>query len=142
MQATLRAWSTRAMEALWQAAAVMMPLAFNPWGANAFELPKTLLLRTLALLMGLVALIRFIEGWGSPSPPSAQRSAIPLLWPALAFGLAQTAATALSVNPRASLWGSYERQQGLLTLGAYWPCSYSPQRAFALAPRQSDCGLL
>ncbi len=107
------------MEALWLAAAVMVPLAFNPWGANAFELPKALLLRALALLMGLVALIRFIEGWGSTSRTPAQRSAMWLLWPALAFGLAQTAATALSVNPRASLWGSYERQQGLLTLGAY-----------------------
>ena len=28
-------------------------------------------------------------------------------------------ATVLSVNPRTSLWGSYERRQGLLTLGAY-----------------------
>ena len=119
MQATLRAWSTRAMEALWLAAAAMMPLAFNPWGANAFELPKALLLRALALLMGLVALIRFIEGWGHSSRPPAQQPAVRLLWPALALGLAQAVATALSINPRASLWGSYERQQGLLTLGAY-----------------------
>jgi O-antigen ligase/Flp pilus assembly protein TadD len=107
------------MEAIWLAAAVMVPLAFNPWGANAFELPKALLLRALVLLMGLAALIRFIEDRGSFSPLLALRSAKWLLWPALAFGLAQAAATALSVNPRASLWGSYERQQGLLTLGAY-----------------------
>jgi len=53
MQATLRAWSTRAMEVIWLAAAVMVPLAFNPWSANAFELPKALLLRALALLMRL-----------------------------------------------------------------------------------------
>jgi len=119
MQTSLRAWSTRAMEAVWLSAAVAIPLAFNPWGEGAFELPKVLLLRALVLLMGLVALIQFIEGGSSSIRPSAQRSAIPLLWPALAFGLTQTVATALSVNPRASLWGSYERQQGLLTLGAY-----------------------
>ncbi|CAG0937069.1 hypothetical protein TFLX_05975 [Thermoflexales bacterium] len=107
-------WSARASEALWLTAAVAVPLIFNPWGANAFELPKVLLLRTLALLMALVALIQFMEGRGS-----AQRSARWLLWPALALGLAQAAATVLSVNPRLSLWGSYERQQGLLTLGAY-----------------------
>ncbi len=102
------------MEGLWLAAAVMTPLVCNPWGANAFELPKALLLRALVLLMGLAALIRLIEGWGSPNRPSLR-----LLWPVLAFGLAQAAATIFSVYPRASLWGSYERQQGLLTLGAY-----------------------
>ena len=112
-------WPARAMEALWLAAAAMTPLAFNPWGANAFELPKSLLLRALVLLMALAALIRFIEGWGNSSHPPERRSAIRLLWPAIAFGLTQVAATAFSVNPRASLWGSYERQQGLLMLGAY-----------------------
>jgi O-antigen ligase/Flp pilus assembly protein TadD len=107
------------MEAIWLSAAVMVPLVFNPWGVNAFELPKALLLRALALLMGLATLIRFIESSGSLNRPALQLPAMRLVWPALAFGLAQAAATALSVNPRASLWGSYERQQGLLTLGAY-----------------------
>ena len=107
-----RTWSARALEALWLAAAVAVPVAFNPWGANAFELPKAILLRALVLLMGLAALAQIIEGQGN-GPHH------PLLGPALAFGLAQALATALSVNPRASLWGSYERQQGLLTLGAY-----------------------
>jgi O-antigen ligase/Flp pilus assembly protein TadD len=119
MQASLRAWSARAMEAIWLAAAVMVLLAFNPWGANAFELPKALLLRALVLLMGLVALIRFIEDWGGTNRTPAQKSAMRLLWPTLALGLAQAAATAFSINPHTSLWGSYERQQGLLTLGAY-----------------------
>jgi len=41
------------------------------------------------------------------------------LWPALAHGLALTLAAAWSVDRRVSLWGSYERQQGLLALIAY-----------------------
>ena len=107
-----RTWSARVLEPLWLAAAIAVPLAFNPWGASAFELPKSALLRALVLLMGLAALVQVIEGWrGSFS--------LSLLWPALAFGLALALATALSINPRSSLWGSYERQQGLLTLGAY-----------------------
>lgn len=107
-------WSDQALEALWLIAAVAVPVIFNPWGANAFELPKVLLLRTLVLLMGLAAVIRLGENGGSLS-----RSARWLIWPALAFGLAETAATLFSVTPRVSLWGSYDRQQGLLTLGAY-----------------------
>jgi O-antigen ligase len=103
------------MEGLWLVAAVAAPLALNPWGANAFELPKTLLLRALVLLMGLAALAQLVTGGGAP----LRRPAAPLLWPALALGLALALATVFSVNPRASLWGSYERQQGLLTLGAY-----------------------
>jgi O-antigen ligase len=100
------------LEALWLVTAVAVPLAFNPWGYSAFELSKAVLLRALVLLMGLAALVQVIEGRrNGPHHP--------LLWPALAFGLALALATALSINPRASLWGSYERQQGLLTLSAY-----------------------
>jgi len=46
-----RNWLAWALEILWLTAAVVVPLAFNPWGANAFELPKALLLRALMLLM-------------------------------------------------------------------------------------------
>jgi O-antigen ligase/Tfp pilus assembly protein PilF len=105
------------LEVLWLAAAVLAPLLFNPWGANAFELPKALLLRALVLLMGLAALIRVAGEWGSSNRP-AQRPARVLFWPALALGLAFAVATAFSVHPRVSLWGSFERQQGFLTVAA------------------------
>jgi O-antigen ligase/Tfp pilus assembly protein PilF len=104
------------MEGLWLAAAVLTPLACNPWGASAFELPKALLLRGLVLLIALAALIQFIEARGGE--PTARRPAGPLLWPALALGLAFALATLTSVRPLVSLWGSFERQQGLLTLAA------------------------
>jgi O-antigen ligase len=63
--------------------------------------------------------VRAIETWGDLGRSPPRRPVTPLLWPALPFGLALALATVLSVNPRASLWGSYERQQGLLTLSAY-----------------------
>jgi xanthine/uracil permease len=56
-------WPAQASELLWLTAAVAVPLAFNPWGGNAFELPKALLLRALVLLMGLATLAQvFIVG--------------------------------------------------------------------------------
>ncbi len=119
---TLNSWNTwpdRVLESLWLTAAVIVPLAFNPWGQNAFELPKTALLKTLALLMGLVTLIQVIEGHGAGDPQHRPRVPRALLWPALAYGLALVLATVFSTNLRASLWGSYDRQQGLLTSGAY-----------------------
>jgi O-antigen ligase/Flp pilus assembly protein TadD len=113
------AWCERAQEAVWLAAAVAVPLIFNPWGYNGFELPKAVFLRALVLIMGLATLVRLGEAWGRSDRSSYLRTCTPLLWPALLFGVALGLATAFSGNPRASLWGSYERQQGLLTLGAY-----------------------
>ncbi len=112
-------WCARAVEAGWLAAAVGVPLAFNPLAGSGFELPKAALLRALVLLMGLAALVQFIDAWGQRGGSPLRWPDTPLVWPALALGLALGLATALSVNPRLSLWGSYERQQGLLTVGAY-----------------------
>ena len=105
-------WCAQAIEVSWLAAAVAVPLTFNPWGYNAFELPKSLLLRVLALLMGLATLVRAVEERGGSDRTRRGRSLPLLLWPVLAFGLALALATVLSVNPRASLWGSYERRLG------------------------------
>ena len=112
-------WIARIGEALWLIAAATIPLAFSPWTHNAFELPKTALLKALVLLMGLVTLIQVIDGRKGEGQDRKTAIARCLLWPALAFGGAAILATVASIDPRASLWGSYERQQGLLTLGAY-----------------------
>jgi O-antigen ligase len=116
---SLGTWINRAREALWLVVAAAIPVAFSPWTYNGFELPKTALLRALVLLMGLAALLQIIDGQmdtkGTRSPPMPRC----LLWPVLILGGVAILATVASVNPRVSLWGSYERQQGLLTLGAY-----------------------
>lgn len=113
---SLHTYSRRLQEVLWLAAAAGVPLAFNPWGQNGFELPKALLLRTLVLLLGLAALV---EGLESHAGGRRRRLRLPLFYPALAYGLVFIAATLLAVNPRLGLWGLYERQQGLLAQLAY-----------------------
>ena len=123
-------WPSRLLEGLWLVAAVAVPLAINPWGSNAFDLPKVVLLRLLVLLMVLVALARLMLAPGTgrsafrfrewrTSASQWWRAGAPLLVPVLLFGLALALGTVFSVAPRTSLWGSYDRQQGLLTLGAY-----------------------
>ncbi|MBN1262425.1 MAG: O-antigen ligase family protein [Anaerolineae bacterium] len=96
-------------EALWLAAALLAPAAYNPWGSNIFALPKAVLVRALALLLALAA------AW-----PAPRKHRIPApVWGAVALGGVWIAATLLSTNVRASVWGSYERQQGLLTQLSY-----------------------
>ncbi|MBI5033286.1 MAG: O-antigen ligase family protein [Chloroflexi bacterium] len=103
-------WRIDALELGWLALAIAIPLAINPWGSNAFELPKAALLKTLVLLMLLLVLFRF----------STQRATRPHIdWNILALISTFTLATIFSINPRASLWGDYARQQGLLTTLAY-----------------------
>ena len=115
-------WPSRLLEGLWLIAAVAVPLAINPWGSNAFELPKAVLLRLLVLLMVLAALTRLISNPGTGRRGSgfkAWRAHAPWLVPALLFGLVLALATVYSIAPGTSLWGSHDRQQGSLTLGAY-----------------------
>jgi hypothetical protein len=44
---------------------------------------------------------------------------LPLVLPGAVFVLALLLSTTFSANPRLSIWGSYARQQGLITLVAY-----------------------
>lgn len=107
---------SRFFESGWLLAAVLVPIAVNPWGQNPFVPLKVAVLRTivfgLVLAWALQALI----------PPRAARTTArtnPLLVPALCLIAVETAATVLAVNPPFSLWGSLERGQGLLTLVCY-----------------------
>jgi len=134
-----RSHSVNLLEAGWLAAAVVLPLLINQWGAAPVELPKAVFLRGLALLLILVATalategrlrslrspLRFSQGFGSGQGsrrltfPSLTLRTGSVLGPAFAFGLAIGLATLFSYNPRLSLWGSYVRQQGLLTQLSY-----------------------
>ncbi|MGC9347916.1 MAG: tetratricopeptide repeat protein [Anaerolineae bacterium] len=113
----LREWCRRLREVAWLLAAAGVPLVFNPFGGNAFELPKTLFLRLLALVTGVGAVVAVLAP-RDPSSSAKSRSRF-ICYAAMAFGLALIAATLFSVDRRGSLWGGYDRQQGLITRLSY-----------------------
>ena len=106
-------------EFLWLAATVAVPLGINPWGASAFELPKVALLRAIVLLMGLAWASRLIRSAGRARRNADCQSGILRYWPILLLAAVAAFATARSINPRLSLWGSTERHQGLVSLMTY-----------------------
>ncbi len=107
-------------EAGWLVAAVLLPLAVNPWGVNAFDLPKAALLRVIVLLMavGLLAPGAGGERLAADGRDPGSRGWRAAVWAGLALWAVFVLATLTSVNPLVSLWGSYQRQLGLLTLTA------------------------
>ncbi len=116
---SLQRWCGKVSEVLWLCAAVAVPLVFNPWGNSVFELPKSILLRALILLMLLTRLIQGIEARSELARPPSDGRVPVATWLTLALAFVLTLSTVFSGNTRASLWGSYERQQGLVTLMAY-----------------------
>lgn len=90
-------------------AGLLAPLLFSPWLHNAFELPKAVAVRALAglalLALAYLPAARDVKAWLRQ----------PLARPLLAFAAALIAATLFAPDPGLSLWGSYERQFGLLT---------------------------
>jgi len=104
----------RILEVGWLLLAAAIPLYFNLWTYNVFELNKIVLFRSLVLLMVAAWLIKvWEEGWPSISKPS------PLTLAVLAFAVIYILATLTSLNPRLSLLGSYERQEGTYTTLCY-----------------------
>jgi O-antigen ligase/Flp pilus assembly protein TadD len=105
------------MEVGWLLIALLIPLAVNLWAQQPFEPSKAALLRTIVWAMvGLWLAGGLLERrnlWREVTATS-------LFWPATAVVLAQTLATLLSVEHSLSVWGSYERSQGWLTLLSYY----------------------
>ena len=96
--------------------AILAPLWINLWGQQPFELPKAALVRTLVWLLTGMALA---EGALNGQPLWAKLRAVPLLGPVVLLTLVIATTTATSVDWRLSLWGSYERSQGAVTLLTY-----------------------
>ena len=104
------------LEGAWLLVAILVPLGVSLWSRQPFELPKTALLRSL---VGVMAALWLAECWLRRRAPWDELRGNPLLWPVLALALVQSLATVLGVDRGLSLWGSYERSQGLLTLLSY-----------------------
>lgn len=113
------------LEAGWLVALFAIPLFFNIHSERVFEPDKLALLRSLALVMAAVWLVRFIDrrGWRELgrlrfSDPTAIWHR-PLVLPVLALIVVYILATLFSATPRVSWAGSYQRLQGTYTTLSY-----------------------
>ncbi len=100
--------------------------SFNVYSARIFEPDKISILRTLALIVLAAWLVKVIEEgrprWDKvPQGSSRLRSLweIPLLAPVLALVGVYLLSTLLSVAPRISFFGSYQRLQGFYSTISY-----------------------
>jgi tetratricopeptide (TPR) repeat protein len=106
------------LESGWLLLAILLPLWVVLWVRQPFELPKVALVRTMA---GLLLATALCLSWRSNSLRFSHFSLrhSPLFWPITALISVLIVATATAVHPQLSLWGSYERGQGVLTQLAY-----------------------
>ena len=106
-----------ALEITWLAVIFLVPLFFNPQSHQAFYLNKALLLQFLVVAM----LAFWVADWMLSRTRQRQLKSknifcSPLHLSILVFGLLAVLATAASITPAISFWGSYFRKAGLLTL--------------------------
>jgi len=125
MDSRLSRWCDGLLEAGWLVAILATPVFFNIHSERVFEPDKLALLRSIALVMSAVWLVRLIDrrGWRDvarlrPSDPASFWHR-PLVLPVLALVLVYLLATLFSVSPRVSWAGSYQRLQGTYTTLSY-----------------------
>lgn len=105
------------IEAGWLLALALVPVFFNVHSGRPFEPDKAALLRLLALLVAAAGIARWVEDWlGGWRPTFSRWRESPLFICAALYLGASAVSTALSIEPRLSLWGSHARLDGLLTL--------------------------
>jgi O-antigen ligase/Flp pilus assembly protein TadD len=113
------------MEACWLLALIVAPLFFNIYSSRVFEPDKISLVRSLAMLALAAWLVKLISLGGARFETVARPAAwrdwlrVPLLAPVAAFVLIYIISTALSISPSISLFGSYQRLQGLYSTFSY-----------------------
>lgn len=134
-------WCDAVLEAGWLAAVVVAPLFFNVFSSRVFEPDKISLIRTLALTMAVVWLIKVANGgfaWlpaadaGTQTAHNAESAEPPVTgqnWrgflrnpffiPVLLVILAYVVSTLFSVAGFVSWFGSYQRMQGTYSFLSY-----------------------
>lgn len=125
MESRLTRWCDGFLEACWLVAVLAIPLFFNIHSERVFEPDKLALLRSLAVLMAVVWVVRFIDGqgwrdtgrWRLSNPDAIWHQ--PLVLPVIALALVYVLSTLFSVGPRISWAGSYQRLQGTYTTLSY-----------------------
>jgi tetratricopeptide (TPR) repeat protein/O-antigen ligase len=115
----LSVWCDRLIEMGWLAAVIVVPLFFNIYSSRVFEPDKLTTLRSIALVMALAWLVKWVEELRNPNRDRAITWRTPLVLPTLIMVVIYMISTALSVAPRTSLLGSYQRLQGTYTTFSY-----------------------
>lgn len=129
-QSWIATWCDRIIEGGWLLALVLIPSYFNLLSSRHFEPDKATSLRAIVLVMIAAAFVRWLDTLGGAAPTSApprapaaslwQRiRAVPMAIPVLLYALVFLLATATSIAPYASFWGSYQRLQGTYTNLSY-----------------------
>lgn len=133
----LAAFCEKFIQAGWLLALVIAPVYFNIYSSRVFEPDKITLIRTLALAMGAAWLVLRAERWRARETSDAEEEhgglarslrawlkqlarGNPLAIPTLLFLLIYVISTLLSVSPTVSLFGSYQRLQGLYSFLSYF----------------------
>ena len=125
METRLSRFCDGLMEAGWIAAIIAVPLFFNIHSDRVFEPDKLTLLRSIAMVMSIAWLVKFIDlsGWERSSwlnwrdKESIWR--MPFVLPVALLVVVYLISTAISVSPRVSWAGSYQRLQGTYTTLSY-----------------------
>ncbi|RUA15932.1 MAG: hypothetical protein DSY55_05210 [Clostridia bacterium] len=115
------------IETVWLLALTLAPLFFNAYSQRVFEPDKISLVRTMALFGLAAGLIKLFETLRWRRDDEKRESEVvavpfwrrPLVWPVLALAAAYLLSTLLSVTPRQSFWGSYQRLQGAFSMFSY-----------------------
>ncbi|MBI4835282.1 MAG: O-antigen ligase family protein [Planctomycetes bacterium] len=122
------------LEAGWLAALILSAFFMNIYTQRMFEPDKAALVRSLAILMVIAVIIKFLEKGKSVSNTQANTAPetikpIVSAWnsirksiilPAIIFYFSYLISSLLSVLPWNSFLGSYDRLQGLYTTSAYF----------------------
>lgn len=108
------------LEATLSVALLTVPLFFNPYSARMFEGEKAALIWLLMGIAAVVAVVHYLSGRVDDEGGVGRRIlGRPVVGAALLLLVVAAAATATSIAPRWSLWGSYHRAQGVVTLVSY-----------------------
>jgi tetratricopeptide (TPR) repeat protein len=119
MSSRLAIFCDQLLEVCWLAALITAPLFFDVYSSRVFEPDKIALVRSLALVMAGAWLIKFTSGGLGGWSLRSWLGENPLSLATLAVVATNLLATIFSVAPSISLWGSYQRLQGLYTSLSY-----------------------
>ncbi|MCB0037629.1 MAG: hypothetical protein KDE51_26540, partial [Anaerolineales bacterium] len=121
----LSQWCNQLLEICWLLALILSPLFFNIHSDRVFEPDKITLVRSLAVLMSAIWIVKFVneQGWENLSwlrwSTKSSIWKIPFVLPVAAITLVYIISSLFSVTPSVSWLGSYQRLQGTFTTLSY-----------------------